>query len=392
MPWGGETLRERLSLTQPLVSGVALFATGALLLRFVAADQGRMAGLVVLGLLLGITLYRAAFGFSGAYYRLFAHRDTAGVTAQLVMVGIATLLFAPFLAEGEFLGRPLAGAVAPVGWQVAIGAFAFGIGMQLGGGCGSGTLYTVGGGGARQVVTLLAFIAGSFWATLHLGWWQQLPGWSPVALGGRWGWGSAVAFQLTLLAVIGWGLKRWRVPGSSQQATARHHWLRGPWPLLWGAVALALLNTATLLTAGHPWTITWAFSLWGAKTAAILGWDPATSAFWSGGFPGQALQKGVLEDVTSVMDIAIILGAFLAAGLANRWGEGQTLKPGRVWLAALLGGLLMGYGARIAYGCNIGAFFSGVASTSLHGWLWIAAAVPGNWLGVKLRPWFGLGG
>ena len=50
----------------------------------------------------------------------------------------------------------------------------------------------------------------------------------------------------------------------------------------------------------------------------------------------------------------------------------------------------MGYGARIAFGCNIGAFFSGIISTSLHGWLWIALALPGTWLGVKLRPFFGL--
>ena len=50
----------------------------------------------------------------------------------------------------------------------------------------------------------------------------------------------------------------------------------------------------------------------------------------------------------------------------------------------------MGYGARIAFGCNIGAFFSGIASTSLHGWLWIAAALPGSWAGLKLRPLFGL--
>ena len=50
----------------------------------------------------------------------------------------------------------------------------------------------------------------------------------------------------------------------------------------------------------------------------------------------------------------------------------------------------MGYGARIAFGCNIGAFFSGVASTSLHGWLWIATALAGTWIGIHLRPWFGL--
>jgi hypothetical protein len=50
----------------------------------------------------------------------------------------------------------------------------------------------------------------------------------------------------------------------------------------------------------------------------------------------------------------------------------------------------MGYGARLAFGCNIGAFFSGIASTSLHGWLWILCALPGTWVGVRLRPLFGL--
>ena len=52
----------------------------------------------------------------------------------------------------------------------------------------------------------------------------------------------------------------------------------------------------------------------------------------------------------------------------------------------------MGYDARLAFGCNIGAFFSGVASFSLHGWLWIAFALLGTWAGVKLRPLFGLSG
>lgn len=45
----------------------------------------------------------------------------------------------------------------------------------------------------------------------------------------------------------------------------------------------------------------------------------------------------------------------------------------------------MDYGALLAFGCNVGAFFSGIASTSLHGWLWIAAALLGSVAGIKLR-------
>ena len=56
----------------------------------------------------------------------------------------------------------------------------------------------------------------------------------------------------------------------------------------------------------------------------------------------------------------------------------------------MLGGILMGYGARIAFGCNIGAYFGGIASFSLHGWLWGAMAIGGTFAGLALRPLFGL--
>jgi uncharacterized membrane protein YedE/YeeE len=375
----------------------AFVAGGAILLlggaAWLAVNDFRMAALWLIGGLLGITLYHAAFGFAQAYRRMLLHRDVAYVHAQVVMLAIAICLFAPVLASGFVLGQEVVGAVAPVGWQVAVGAFLFGIGMQLGDGCGSGTLYNVGGGTSKMLVTLTAFIAGSFWASLHMDWWQSLPSWEAVALGEAIGWPQAVAAQLVLLLVIALGLKYW---GKPPKTRGPRFWprgwetmLTGPWPLLGAAVVLALLNLLTLLIAGHPWTITWAFALWGAKVASFLGWDPTTSSFWSGGFQEMALNSGILEDVTSVMDISIIVGALCAASLAGRFMPTLSV-PGRTFAAAILGGLAMGYGARIAFGCNIGAFFAGVASSSLHGWLWIAAALPGNWLGVKLRPLFRL--
>lgn len=371
---------------RPLAVALLLLAGLAALL---ARDDLRMAGLFLLGAALGVTLYHAAFGFTGAYRRLITDRDTRGMRAQLVMLGAATLLFAPVLAAGSIFGREVAGALAPVGWQVAAGAFLFGIGMQLGNGCGSGTLFTLGGGSTRMLATLAAFVAGSFWASLDMGWWQALPSLPPIALGAVFGWPLAVALQIALLLVLWLGLKRWGkpVPDNAAAAVGWRIILTGPWPLLAGALALAGLNFITLLFAGHPWSITWAFTLWGAKIAMLLGWNPETSAFWQGDFQQAALQGGILDDITSVMDIGLLAGALCAAALAGRFAPRLQI-PLRSLVAALLGGLLMGYGARIAFGCNVGAFFSGVASTSLHGWLWIAAALPGNWIGVRLRPWF----
>jgi uncharacterized membrane protein YedE/YeeE len=166
-------------------------------------------------------------------------------------------------------------------------------------------------------------------------------------------------------------------------------WLRGPWPLVAGALALALLNFTTLYLSGKPWGITSAFGLWGGMALQSAGVPVET---WPG-FAAPAMQKSLnsslLSDITSVMDFGIILGALLAAGLARKFNPEWRVS----WLhlaASVLGGLLLGYGARLAYGCNIGAFFSGIASGSLHGWLWIVCALIGNWAGIYLRPLFHL--
>lgn len=370
-----------------VASLVALALSGTL-----AGIGPRLAVLLAIGMGCGATLYHAAFGFTSAYRRLLVARDGSGVEAQLLMLATATLLFAPALASGTLFGMPVVGANAPVGWQVAIGAFMFGIGMQLGDGCGSGTLYKVGGGSARMVVTLVTFCGGGFWASLHMAAWQRLPDLGPIVLGETMGWAAAVAAQLALLAALYVVLRRFGQKKIAAPPLPTPGWRRiatGPWPIAVGAILLAVLNFATLAVAGHPWSITWGFTLWGAKMARFAGWNSAGDGFWSGDFQREALDAPVLHDITSVMNIGIILGAVMASGFAGRFGLTGRI-PLRSLVAAALGGLMMGYGARIAYGCNIGAFFSGVASTSLHGWLWIAAALAGTWLGVRLRPAFHL--
>jgi hypothetical protein len=349
----------------------------------------RMPVLALIGAGLGAALYFAAFGFSSAYRRLFAAGDTRGTEAHILLLALTTIVVAPLLAQGDVLGRAVTGAVAPAGVQVAVGAFLFGVGMQLGGGCASGTLYTAGSGNLRMLVTLVAFCAGAFWASLHLDFWAATPRLPAIALGAVLGWPAAVALQFAVFGLAWFGLRRVRRATTGRAPHRAASLWRGPWPLGWGAVALALLNAATLVVAGHPWAITWGYTLWGAKAATLVGWTPAAGDLWSSGYFAAALAGSPLADTVSTMNIGILGGALLAVGLAGNWAPDRHI-PVRSLAAAIVGGLLLGYGARIAFGCNIGAFISGVASTSLHGWLWILCALPGNWLGVKLRPAFGL--
>ncbi len=108
------------------------------------------------------------------------------------------------------------------------------------------------------------------------------------------------------------------------------------------------------------WGITFAFNLWGAKALQAVGVDMGQFEFWNWAYPAQALSDSVLVNIPSVMNFGLLLGAMLAAGMASRFNEASRQKPqGRPFLAAVVGGLLLGYGARLGFGCNIGALFSG---------------------------------
>lgn len=373
---------------QKLIVAIALtiFTGGAVLL----SEYGwRQSVLFLIGGLLGVSLYHSSFGFASAYRKLLVNRDVQGMYAQLLMLAIATVLFAPVLAAGKVFGQEVFGAIAPVSISGAVGAFIFGIGMQLGGACGCGTLYTIGGGSYTMLITLTTFCLGAFWASLTRYIWAGLPEIKPIVLGETIGWTGAVFLQLGLLLFFAGLLWLWGKKGDSKTtapAKIAASLLFGPWSVFAGAIALAVLNWLTLLISGEPWRITWGFALWSAKIARVFGWNPSTSKFWDG---DSALSDSIFADVTSVMNLGIILGAILAAALARKLLPKVEIPLSRV-IASLIGGLVMGYGAFTAFGCNVSAFFSGIASTSLHGWIWIICALLGTVIGIRLRPLFRL--
>ena len=343
-----------------------------------SAHGWRQAAAWALGAALGFVMFRASFSFAGAFRRLLAERRGAGVRAQLVMIAAAAVLILPATTlEG------LRGLVFAPGLAVAVGAFLFGVGMQLGGGCASGCLFGAGGGSARLWLTLAFFVIGATLASWQSEWWT---GWwapAPVALGEVLGTGPGLGVTLAGLGAafltVGW-LER------------RRHGAAAPLPraLLWAALALAVLNFATLLLLGRPWAITAAFPLWGAKALEALGWaEPAFWPWWEDPTRIEALLRPLSADRTTAMDLGMLAGAFVAAMLAGRFARSWRLPAGEA-AASVLGGLLLGVGAMLGAGCNISAYVSGIASGSLHGWLWIGPALLGNWVGLRLRPAFGI--
>jgi hypothetical protein len=357
---------------------LASVLAAALLVALVLIDgQPAAAALLVLGFALGAAFLKAQFSFTASWRRLIVRGEADGFLGGLLLIAIAAGAIVPTAAMVPGYG----GSIAPIGPSLLIGALVFGVGMQLANGCGSGTLYTAGGGSGRMIIALACFIAGSVIGSLHLPAFLRLGGIDPVLAAnvlGPWGGLAATWASLALAALAAVAIARRR--GAAYVPSPR---------IVFGAIAIGLLCIAVFAAGHHPWSVTFGFTVWGAKIATAFGLDLSNAEFWQWAGPKRALGDSILSDTSSLTDLGMILGAMAAAAASAPFAR-NPWPPLKSLLAAAVGGLLMGWGARLGFGCNIGAFVGGVASGSLHGWVWFLAALPGCMIGIRLRPLFGL--
>ncbi|MBV8839130.1 MAG: YeeE/YedE family protein [Alphaproteobacteria bacterium] len=355
----------------------AVLGTAVLVALVWLDGQPASAALLSGGFALGVAFLKSEFSFTAAWRRFLVNGEAGGLIGALLLIAVAATVIVPVAALVPGFG----GAIAPIGPSLIVGAFVFGIGMQLANGCGSGTLYTAGGGSGRMLITLALFIVGSVIGSLHLPAFLALGGIDPVLASSYFGpWGglgvtlASIAVAAALIIAVA------KARGASFK----------PRPLIVvGAIAIGLLSIAVFLAGHHPWSVTFGFTVWGAKLAALGGYDFSHAQFWQWPGPKRALAESILSDTSSLTNLGMILGAMAAAAATKPFAR-TAWPPLPSLLAAAIGGLLMGWGARIGFGCNIGAFVGGVASGSLHGWIWFAAALAGCAIGIRLRPLFGL--
>lgn len=158
---------------------------------------------------------------------------------------------------------------------------------------------------------------------------------------------------------------------------------KNPFTYIAGAVLLSLLQIALFAYSGNPWGVSGAFANWGAWLYRLFGGSVDKWFYFSSAGAQATLDAGFLNNTGSMLDIGIIFGALLATLMASQF-KFKKIKSLKQVAAAVIGGLLMGYGARLAGGCNIGALFSGIASLSLSGWVFAAFLLVGAYIGSKL--------
>jgi uncharacterized protein len=333
------------------------------------ADPSLMPSLAV-AMVLGAAFVWLDYGFTAGFRAYLADGDGRALGAAFLVPAVAALAVVPVGS----LGGDYIRFVAPIGPPLIFGAAMFGVGMQIANGCGSGSLVAAWQGSRRMWVVLPFFCVGGVLGSLVLPAALRLPGFGAVDLPTLLGpWTGLLATEALL-------------------AAGALFVLRGAWPQRGRAGAAALIGALAallFLVSGEPWGITMGLTVAGAQALLAVGLDVSGHEFWADAWTRQLLHGPLLAMHGALSDVGLLLGALLSAAILGRLRPGTPLGW-RGAAGAAVGGVLMGVGARLSFGCNVGAFVGGVSSGSLHGFVWLIAVLPGCWLGIRLRPWCGL--
>lgn len=131
-----------------------------------------------IGVMIGITLRYSRFCFAAAFRNLFITRNTRILRGIILGLIVSSIGFAIIQSDYDFTQgssySDIPGVISSVGLHVTIGAFIFGIGMVLAGGCASGILMRIGEGHTIHGVALVGFVIGTLLGAKDYSFWHHL--------------------------------------------------------------------------------------------------------------------------------------------------------------------------------------------------------------------------
>ncbi|MCF6462812.1 YeeE/YedE family protein [Clostridium sp. Cult1] len=385
------------------------------------SKSSNLALFLITGLALGYIFTRSRYGFAGGVKKLYLTGDGSLTKALLLMFALSMIATAGIhfgaaqdgavpafkAAEGDVV-IPGTGFVRVASLSTIIGGILFGIGMIFGGGCASGTLTDSGEGEGRGWIVLLFFCIGGIFGTAMDSWWKESL-FSKVGvriyLPDVFGYVGTVVVSLLLLLIIyiitnkyedkrkkeGTQIKEvyenWQKPLPQPEEykffskETYHKLFVERWSFYTGAVLTALIFVFIINTTGTSWGVSGPYTLWGVWLFHKIGIDFGSIS----GFKGivDTVNNGLLNHPVTIRNIGMIFGSAIALLLAGNFKFNFKMKLKDVAFYAL-GGLLMGYGAKVAGGCNAGALYSGLSNFSLSGWFFLVAMTIGGIIGSKI--------
>jgi hypothetical protein len=339
-----------------------------------------LSGLLV-GVLFGFALQRGRFCMNSAFRDIILGRDFTLFKALSVAILVEMIGFSILAMTGIITLAP-----KPLMWGANIvGGLVFGFGMVLAGGCASGITYRAGEGMMGALMAILGFgLAGMMAATGllkpisdYLQSTTKVMTADGKALTLANVFGLDLKFTMLILALIIIGI--WVVlasrnksatqsfgekPKSLGEAIFKKGWKWLPTGIVVGLIGMLAFPLSAAAGRNYPLGITGG---WINIFQSLIKWQAVveekvkiTALGWEG------------AEV-----LGIVLGALVAALIASEFAI-RAPEP-KILLQTFVGGLLMGFGAMVSGGCNIGHILSGVPQLSLGSILGGICIILGGW-------------
>jgi len=144
-----------------------------------------------------------------------------------------------------------------------------------------------------------------------------------------------------------------------------------PWPMMTGGVLVGILSVITFAW-DRPWGVVGGLRNW------------ADWLFYGLGLYAERPFSAVIS-TNSILTFGLMVGALAAALMAGQFAI--RMPPLLEGIKAVIGGILLGTGAALAGGCNVGGFFTSISALSLSGFVMMAGLMLGAWVGLKYLYW-----
>ncbi len=325
-----------------------------------------VAGLII-GAIFGFILQRGRFCMNSAFRDIILLKEFKLAKAVAVSLVVLMVGFAIFALSGVIGLTPK--PFKP--WSAIVGGLVFGVGMVLAAGCASGTTYRVGEGMMGSFVAALGLTAGALWTGFGIldtakDILQSVTVGTKLTLFGELS--ALTPWFMLIVGIVGIVLMLvfWSLPTIRRKVKAKE-------PL----IKFENFKESTF-KKGYPWWVT------GILIGLIL-------------TAGYIVSKGVVGITGGWMDISLwftstdsvmwagfiiiglIFGSFISALISGEF-KFRVPKEGFTLVKQFLGGLLMGFGAVTAMGCNITNILGGVPQLSIHSIITGACIMFGAWI------------
>ncbi len=341
-----------------------------------------LSGLII-GTAFGFVLQRGRFCMNSAY-REVLFGDYTLLRAYLLAV-VITMLGANLIEDMGLLrhvdetGALVTGelerqAFAP--WANIVGGYVFGLGIVLAGGCGSGILYRAGEGNLAYVVAVFGFFFGIAMTKFGI-----LRPFYDLLLSVEW---PAEGPPPTLYGVL--GLHKWVVITGISVVLLLFVFQGRPFQLAKRGYSWSIAGLLVGLIAVAAW---WASEYYGGRARGLSFTGPLREFFLTVIFgnyendpsavvPAESRTVlGVTFSWSAVYILAVPVGAYISAKLLHEFK--LKVPPAEELLKVLFGGTIMGIGAQIGGGCNIGHGLTGVSTLAVSSWVANTFIFLGNW-------------